>query len=176
LPVIQNHFNIDGEWSKLPKPIMMELLNEVNNKSGGGGGGGLNSEPALLKTTTVSSVGPLWFLPDSVAYWRASVKPSSSEPTEEDSNKSSSNKKTPSSSSSSSSSRSHSQWPMCKSLKNYESFSVMPETHAVYAATWYHHYYNNTTPCIHTHTSWLNLSVSFYFQLPTPIHCLSWCG
>ena len=100
-----------------------------------------DSLDAATPTSAATATGPLWFVPNAIAPWRSS---SLAVATGNAANATQQKNGTSASSSSNSQAAAagttaagdEATWPMARGPKAFEAFPVMPETHAVYAATW----------------------------------------
>lgn len=86
-------------------------------------------------SSAAAANGPLWFVPNALAPWRSSSKTAEDAPTAAQ-QKEGANAGNSRSQSSPGAAPGEATWPMARGPKAFEAFPVMPETHAVYAATW----------------------------------------
>ena len=104
-----------------------------------------DSQGAATPSSAAAATGPLWFVPNAMAPWRSSFPAvtagNASLVTEakkgtDASSSSSSRSNTQAAASATAAGEGEATWPMARGPKAFEAFPVMPETHAVYAATW----------------------------------------
>lgn len=94
-----------------------------------------STEGVATPPSSAAASGPLWFVPNALAPWRSfsNTAESFSNAAQQKEGDNAGNSR---SQSSPAAAAGEATWPMARGPKAFEAFPVMPETHAVYAATW----------------------------------------